>query len=220
MMLEIRKDLIPIRDTKGEEKGNLCYSIEPMVFDENGEKVEMINNIEEMLGRLITIEVIIHYAKGIPEKWSSNVFTEYKWIDEKGKLFKTKYSEDTKNKNPKWEYRHLHNIYVSQEFIDHIKESPLLMRVYGKLSPEDIENLYEEFAQDPAKNALLANKMDDSDEEEKIDTSDPNLSLSKKMVSESKEIKEMKKRLEDYKKEQNKLEKKKVDIQMGKGGNG
>ena len=67
-----------------------------MVFDENGERIEMINSIDEMLGRLITIEVCIHYAKGIPEKWSTNVFTEYKWIDEKGKAFKTEYSEDQK----------------------------------------------------------------------------------------------------------------------------
>lgn len=214
-MQELRKDLAPIYDTKGEEKGNLCYSIEPMVFDENGEKVEMIYSIEEMLGRLITIEVIIHYAKGIPEKWSTNVFTEYKWIDEKGKLFKTKYSEDTKNKNPKWEYRYLHNVYVSQDFVDKIKESPLLMSVYGKLSPEDIENLYEEFAQDPAKNALLANKVDDSDEEVKANTSNSTHSMTKKVESESKEIKQMKKRLEDLKKKNEKLKKDKEVVELG-----
>ena len=210
-MMEMRKDLTPIIDTKGEEKGNLCYSIEPMVFDENGERIEMINSIDEMLGRLITIEVIVHYAKGIPEKWSTNVFTEYKWIDEKGKLFKTKYSEDKKNKNPKWEHRYLHNVYVDQNFIDKIKESPLLLSVYGKLSPEDIENLYEEFAQDPAKNALLANRMDnDSDEENKMMTDDASNSITKKVEGESKGIRDLKKKLEDLKKKNMKLKKDKV----------
>jgi hypothetical protein len=213
-MMEMRKDLTPIIDTKGAEKGNLCYSIEPIVFDESGERIEMINSIEEMVGRIITVEVCIHYAKGIPEKWSTNVFTEYKWVDVDGRHFKTEYSEDKKNKNPKWEYRYLHNIYISNEIIKQVKDSPLLMSVYGKLSPEDIENLYEEFALDPSKNALLANRMDNdsdenSDEEDKnnYEATDDNL---KPQEGESKEMINMKKKLEDLKKKNSKLKKDKV----------
>ena len=213
-MLEMRKEHSPIIDTKGENKGTLVYSIEPIVYDENGEALDMVNSIYDMLGRNITVEVCIHKAQGIPEKWSTNVFTEYKWIDIDGRTFRTEYSEDKKNKNPQWEYRHLHDIMVSHELVEHIKESALVMSVYGKLSPEEIENLYEEFALDPSKNALLANKMDvDSEEERKeITEANSNKSTHKIVEGESKEIRDLKKQLEDLKKKNSKLKKEKVNL--------
>jgi hypothetical protein len=213
-MLEMRKEHSPIIDTKGENKGTLVYSIEPIVYDENGEALDMVNSIYDMLGRNITVEVCIHKAQGIPEKWSTNVFTEYKWIDIDGRTFRTEYSEDKKNKNPQWEYRHLHDIMVSHELVEHIKESALVMSVYGKLSPEEIENLYEEFALDPSKNALLANKMDvDSEEERKeITEANSNKSTHKIVEGESKEIRDLKKQLEDLKKKNLKLKKEKVNL--------
>lgn len=212
-MLAVRKDYSPIINTQGEQKGMLRYSIEPIVYDENGEQIEHINTIDEMLGRDIIVEVKIHYAEGIPGQWSTNVFTDYKWIDVDGKTYKTKYSEDKKNKNPVWEYRQLHNVYVSSDFIERIKDFPLVMSVYGKLSAEDIEDLYEEYALDPAKNALLANRFDNSDEERKHPTSSgTNEANGKHVVGESKEIKEMKKRLEEMKKKHSKLKKEKVRI--------
>ena len=159
-MLEIRKDHSPIIDVKGEQKGTLCYSIEPIVYDEDGEQIDCVESIYNMLGRDITCEVQIHYASGIPEKWSTNVFTEYKWIDIDGKMFETEKSGDKKNKNPLWEYRHHHHVYVSNDFINRINETALVMSVYGKLSPDEIENLYEEFALNPNTNALLVNKME------------------------------------------------------------
>ena len=116
------------------------------------------------------------------------------------------------NKNPKWEYRYLHNIHVDHDIVEKIKDTPLLMSVYGKLSPEDIENLYEEFAQDPAKNALLENKIDgDSDAyEEAKQMTDANSKIGKPVPGESKEIRDMKKKLEDLKKKNMKLKKDKV----------
>lgn len=209
-MLEMRKDNTPIIDTKGEQKGNLCYSIEPVVYDENGEPMDMVNNIQEMLGRDINVELCIHYAQGIPEKYSTNVFTEYKWIDVDGRTFKTEYSEDQKNKNPVWEYRKVHRVYVSNGLINEIKDSALVMSVYGKLSPEEIENMYEEYALDPTKNALLANKMDDDSDEEKKSEDTGVVDRFKNMEGGSKEVREMKRKLEELKKRNEKLKKEKV----------
>jgi hypothetical protein len=211
-MHEVRKDHTPIIDNKGEQKGTLCYSYEPIVYDETGEPIDMVTSINEMYGRDINVELSIHYAQGIPEKYSTNVFTEYKWIDIDGRTFKTEYSEDQKNKNPKWEYRRNHIVYVSDELINHIKDSVLVMSVYGKLSPEDIENMFEEYALDPSKNFLLANKAHPDSEEENKRNSDTASNDFKNMEGESKEIKELRKRLEDIRKKNEKLKKEKVNF--------
>jgi len=217
-MLEIRKDHSPIIDIKGEQKGSLCYSIEPIVYDENGEQVDWVESIYNMLGRDITVEVQVHYASGIPEKWSTNVFTEYKWVDVDSKMYETEKSGDKKNKNPVWEYRHHHHVYVSNDFIDRINETALVMSVYGKLSPDEIENLYEEFALNPTTNALLVNKMEaEIAEDSKMDITNPKLNSKsiKIMEGDSKEVIELKKKLEEMRNNQMKLKKQKIELQKG-----
>lgn len=217
-MLEIRKDHSPIIDVKGEQKGTLCYSIEPIVYDEDGEQIDCVESIYNMLGRDITCEVQIHYASGIPEKWSTNVFTEYKWIDIDGKMFETEKSGDKKNKNPLWEYRHHHHVYVSNDFINRINETALVMSVYGKLSPDEIENLYEEFALNPNTNALLVNKMEvevDDDNRGNISEAHTKDKTTKIVEGDTKEIIELKKKLEEMKNNQMKLKKQKIELQKG-----
>jgi len=168
----------------------------------------------------MTVEVCIHYAKEIPEKWSTNVFTEYNWIDVDGRRFETEKSGDVKNKNPNWEYRHYHDIYVSNELIDHIKESALVMSVYGKLSPDDIEELYEEFALNPTTNALLQNKLDDDDDEEDKRDNDTASNDFKATLGETKEIEEMKRKLEELRVKNQNLKKEKLTLQKENGKNG
>lgn len=218
-MLEVRKDHTPILDTKGEVKGSLCYSIEPIVYDDDGQPIEGLTSIYDLLGRNMTVEVCLHYAKEIPEKWSTSVFTEYNWIDGNDRRFETEKSGETKNKNPVWEYRHYHDIYVSNDLIDHIKNSALVMSVYGKLSPEDIEDLYEEFALNPTTNALLQNKIEHSDEEKDDDDSSSDDGYKANTSTATKELDEMKKQLELIKKKNQDLKKEKITLQKetGKG---
>ena len=166
----------------------------------------------------MTVEVCLHNAKEIPEKWSTNVFTEYNWIDIDGKRFETEKSGDNKNKNPVWEYRHYHDIYISNDLIDHIKESALVLSVYGKLSPEDIEELYEEFALNPTTNALLQNKIDEEhDEEDKNNSETASNDFNEKMAVNNKEIDEMKRKLEMIKRRNQDLKKEKITVQKEKG---
>ena len=46
-----------------------------------------------------------------------------------------------KNKNPIWDYKYNHDIYIVKD----ITKKVLTLSVYGKYSPEDYEDLYREF---------------------------------------------------------------------------
>ena len=53
----------------------------------------------------MTVEIGVHTAKNLPPKWSTEVFTEYQWIDDNTKWFETiKTPPQKKVTNPKWKY--------------------------------------------------------------------------------------------------------------------
>mmetsp|Transcript_2227 Transcript_2227/g.2894 ORF Transcript_2227/g.2894 Transcript_2227/m.2894 type:complete len:104 (+) Transcript_2227:2802-3113(+) len=91
------------------------------------------------------------------------------------------------------------------------------MSVYGKLSHDEIENMYEEFALNPTTNALLVNKMNGGDEEEKVNGANTNSKdkTTKIVEGDSKEIIKLKKQLEELKNKNSKLKKEKIQIQKG-----
>ena len=56
-LLDTIKDQAPIFDSEGELKGKLIYSIEPKVFDEEGEQMNLIHidHINDLVGRNMSI---------------------------------------------------------------------------------------------------------------------------------------------------------------------
>lgn len=143
-LLDTVKDQSPIIDSNGEIKGKLVYSFEPKVFDDNGEPMNLmlLDNINNLTGRNMSIQFNIHSCKEIPEKLSSQVFAQYQWIDEDGRFFQTVKSGIEKNKNPVWDYKLTHDLYYSGE---ELMKKTLTISVYGKYSPEDFKDLYDEY---------------------------------------------------------------------------
>lgn len=72
-LLDTIKDSSPIFDSNGETKGKLLYSFEPKVYDDNGEPVNLmlLESIDNLIGRNMTIQFNIHSCKEIPDKLSS-----------------------------------------------------------------------------------------------------------------------------------------------------
>ncbi len=142
-LLDTVKDQAPIINEKGEVKGKLVYSFEPKIYDDEGEPQNLIlfDNINNLTGRNMDIQFNIHSCKEIPEKLSTQVFAQYQWIDEDARFFATPKST-TIEKNPVWEYKYTHPIYIVQD----ICKKVLTVSVYGKYSPEDYAEIYKEFA--------------------------------------------------------------------------
>lgn len=148
-LLDTVKDQSPIIDSNGEIKGKLVYSFEPKVFDDNGEPMNLmlLDNINNLIGRNMSIQFNIHSCKEIPEKLSSQVFAQYQWIDEDGRFFQTVKSGVEKNKNPVWDYKLTHDLYI----VEDLMKKTLAISVYGKYSPEDYRDLYNEFTMHPTR---------------------------------------------------------------------
>ena len=75
-LLDTIKDQAPIIDLNGEQKGKLVYSLEPKMYDDNGEQMNLMlfDSIENLIGWSMSIEFKIYGCKEIPEKLSYEVF--------------------------------------------------------------------------------------------------------------------------------------------------
>lgn len=134
-LLDTVKDESPIIDTKGDTKGSLTYSLQPKVYDEDGQLMNLmlVDSVNELLGRNLTVELGIHEAKEIPEKWTTLNYASYQWVDEQARMFETD-KHKVPTKNPKFNYKASHDMYVSNYIVDNLADSTLIVSVWGKLS--------------------------------------------------------------------------------------
>ena len=146
-LLETVNDKAPIIDNRGTERGKLTYSIVPKLYDNEGEETNLmlVESIEELLNRKLSVQVNIQEAKEIPEKFSTDVFAQYKWIDELAEMFRTDTSGLEKNKNPAFSYKQVHELVVTDYIAKNIADGTLIISLYGKMPNENMESLTNQF---------------------------------------------------------------------------
>ncbi len=60
------------------------YSVIPTMFDDSGQEMQLLEfeDVNELIGKTMNVKLSIHEAQGLPEILSTEVFADYKWIDE------------------------------------------------------------------------------------------------------------------------------------------
>lgn len=111
------------------------------------------------MNNTLQVRFKIHEIEGLPEKYSSDTFCAYNWVDEAGDRFETPRLQ--KDRNPKYNYEHNHDLFVSSYLAENLQYSILMIGVYGKLSEEKMHDL----AIRPHTQALLKDQFDNSKNE-------------------------------------------------------
>lgn len=149
-LLDVKEDYTPLIDNKGNIRGELKYSIVPKLFHEGVEEsLVMYDSIENLEGKTLQVQIMIHGARGLPVNFVDELMCKYKWIDEKGEEFETPVTA-TKSANPEFNYERIHELYISSYVISQIWDGSLAIGAYGKLSQGSME---------AQKKALEANRM-------------------------------------------------------------
>ena len=80
-----------------------------------------ITSLRELFHKKMVVTIDIHGAEEIPEKYSTEVFAEYQWIDNNAKWYETKKSDEKKkNTKPVWNYSETHKLYVNNHIVDNL----------------------------------------------------------------------------------------------------
>lgn len=161
-MLETVNDEAPILDTKGEQKGTLTYSLIPSMYDDDGQEVGLLEfeEVSQLIGRTLYCKFQLHEARGLPENLCSEVYCEYKWIDERAQKFETERTQPfQKHKNPKWQYKATHDLYLSNYIVNNLAESTIVINIFGRLPHENMKGIIEDFSKRPETAALVGEEF-------------------------------------------------------------
>lgn len=110
------------------------YSIIPKLYCEGAEEnLIMYDNIENLEGKTLQVQVIIHSARGLPANFVDELMCRYKWIDESAEEFETT-AVASRGTSADLNYERLHDLYVSSYVVSHIWDGSLSIGAYGKLS--------------------------------------------------------------------------------------
>jgi len=138
-LLTSNKEQTPVLNNKGKVVGELTYSIIPRHIEDDKEvNLLSYDSIEDFKGRTLRIILKIHYARGLPAKFSNEVVCKYKWIDEEADEYETEVNSNH-TINPDFGYEKEHELFVDPYVIEHIWDNALVIVVYGKMAPESIE---------------------------------------------------------------------------------
>jgi hypothetical protein len=216
-------DSAPILDSKGETRGHLVYSMVPSAVDEQGESISLVHyeNAFSLLNQTLQVQFSIHGAKGLPEKFCTDAYCEYNWVDEAAEKYKTEEYSVKKTKNPKWGYTTEHDLFISNYVAENLQNTILMVGVYGKLSSEHMDNIIEDLGQRPLTAALLKTPDKNSgefyedkggkqdvfkiDEENEDSEEDMETSPKKKSAEIEKKMRDLEKKLKKIQKENTKL---------------
>ena len=138
-LLEVKNDTISIIDAKGLKNGIMHYSLIPKYFEEKREQNLLeYNTVNDLDSKRIQVILQIHSLNGLPSKLSGCVYCKYNWIDETVALFETEKTK-SKTQNPEINYEYDHSLFLSRYVIDHLYESSLVIKVYGRFAEMQIE---------------------------------------------------------------------------------
>ena len=95
----------------------------------------------------------------------TEVYCDYKWIDENGQKFETEKTPPMiKTKNPEWNYKMTHDLYLSNYIVNNLQESVIMINVYAKMGYEHMSNIIDDFSKRPETAALVASPDRDPNE--------------------------------------------------------
>ena len=95
----------------------------------------------------------------------TEVYCDYKWIDENGQKFETEKTPPMiKTKNPEWNYKMTHDLYLSNYIVNNLQESVIMINVYAKMGYEHMNNIIDDFSKRPETAALVASPDRDPNE--------------------------------------------------------
>ena len=100
--------------------------------------LNLVENVNEVLGKTLTVLVSIEKVTAIPTKYCRDVKASYKWIDEEGKFFETKTVKDAMSRTAAFDYSKAHTVYVSSFIAESLPDSVLKISVSGRLTKDKI----------------------------------------------------------------------------------
>lgn len=225
-LLITNDDTAPILNSKGDTKGYMTYSLVPHAFDETNQKLNLnhYENVRSLLNQTLRVDFKIDGVKGLPEKYSKETYCSYQWVDEtSNNEFMTE--KIFNNKDPQFNYKERHDLFVSGHIADNLQYSILMVNVYGKITDERMEGIIQDLQARPHTSALLKDQFNENTNEpffaDKGDTqnvmkigeddemSDGETSIKKKGSQKDmeKKMKELEKKLKKIQKENDKLKK-------------
>lgn len=159
LLLGTPSDESPIIDTKGKEQGKLAYSLGLKVYDsKKGDQKDifLVDSLKECFGDDMEVEFSIHQAKNLPLKYCNEVFAEYQWIDDKATAYSTdKIVPKKKDNNPLFNYNKVHDLKIDNYIVENLADTTCIISVYGKLTEENMQGLYNDFSNRPETANLL-----------------------------------------------------------------
>lgn len=114
-------------------------------------------DVNQLIGRTLSVTMTIHGAKGLPEQLCTETFAEYEWIDEAKRSFKTEKTQPyAHEKNPTWEHSVTHELYLSNYVVNQLSEATILVKVFGRISHQKMDEIITDFAKRPETAAIVS----------------------------------------------------------------
>lgn len=132
-LIETTKDETPIIDTKGIIQGYMTYSVAIDILETDRHTVLPsldYENLQEAVGKVLRLTMSITKAKGIPDKYSFQCKSTYKFLNEEVP-FETKIIE--RKKDPVFDYKGVHEVPITEELIHQLQFFALNIEVFGMI---------------------------------------------------------------------------------------
>ena len=94
----------------------------------NEENLVMIDKIDELKGRILSVTIRVHKASGIPLEKCFETYCQYTWIDEKEESFTSSIVEKV-SQSPEFNYEKTHLLFISEYVLQKVWESTLVISV-------------------------------------------------------------------------------------------
>jgi hypothetical protein len=131
-MISIDKDFVPIIDERGSVRGALQIQVIPTI---EGIDLQAYDNLTEVQGRTLELEVMIFKASDIPESISTNVHCTYRLpMVSEDQFVTTKVPQTTTA--PEFNYTLKHKLVVTKTAAEELLSYALAIAVFGDITQE------------------------------------------------------------------------------------